>query len=158
MKQRICIIDKVATISILDTTTIDAITVSNGDDDNNQLTNGFTTETSSTNQLNNPTASISYSVEDSTSDISTDTLVTVSTKNVQNTVQSTFQTTNMDIKRQNIMTTGTAQTSLFMTSTIKSSLYTALVSSTKQELRTTDTTQLTMTNKQDGITSKTTLK
>ncbi|CAF1156155.1 unnamed protein product [Adineta steineri] len=152
-------IDKVTTVSILDTTTIDAITTSNsGDDNNHQLTRDFTSEPDSTNQLNNPTTSTSYSVEDSTSDISTYTLVTVSTKTVQNTVQSTFQTTHMDTKGQNIMTTGNAQTSLFMTSTMKSNVYTALASSTKQELGTTDITQLTKTNKQDGITSKTVLK
>ncbi|CAF4234590.1 unnamed protein product [Adineta steineri] len=151
---------EVVPISILDTTIIAVITISNSDDDNNnhQLTNGFTSEHSLTNQLNNPATSTSYLVKDSTSSISTYTLASVSTKAVQNTVQSTFQTTNIDITGQKITTSGNAQTSLFMTSTMKSNLYTTLASSTKQELRVTDITQLTMTNKQDGITSKTILK
>ncbi|CAF4234190.1 unnamed protein product, partial [Adineta steineri] len=136
------------------------IDVGDDDDNNNhQLTNGFTSEHSSTNQLNSPATSISYSVKDSTSSISTYALLLVSTKDVQNIVQSTFQTTNMDTTGQKLTTTGNnAQTSLFMTSTMKSNLYTTLASSTKQELKTTDITQLTMTNKQDGITSKTILK
>ncbi|CAF4346481.1 unnamed protein product, partial [Adineta steineri] len=126
----------------------------NDDNNNQQLTLDFTSEPGSTNQLNNPATSTSYSVKDSTSN----TLVADSTKNIPNTVQSTFQTTNIDVTGQKITTSGNAQTTFFMTSTLKSNLYTTLASSTKQELRTTDITQLTMTNKQDGITSKIILK
>ncbi|CAF4425471.1 unnamed protein product, partial [Adineta steineri] len=64
---------EVTPISILDTTTIAVITISNSNDDNNnqQLTLDFTSEPGSTNQLNNPATSTSYSVKDSTSSIST---------------------------------------------------------------------------------------
>ncbi|CAF0889754.1 unnamed protein product [Adineta steineri] len=127
-----------APISTLNTTTI-----SNGSN-NSQVTNSFTTKT---NQFNNPTTSTSYAVKDSTSN----TLITASTKNAQ--IQSTFQTTNIDTTGQKIITSGNAQTSIFITSTMKSSLYTTLASSTKQDVGTTDTNQLTMTNKQDGIIS-----
>ncbi|CAF1445787.1 unnamed protein product [Adineta steineri] len=92
------------------TTTNAAITISNGDDnDNSQLTTGFTAKTSSSNQFNNLTTSTSYAVKDSTFRMSTNTLITVSTKTVQNTVQSNFQTTNMDTTGQKITTTQTGK-------------------------------------------------
>ncbi|CAF4336812.1 unnamed protein product, partial [Adineta steineri] len=98
---------EVIPISILDTTTIAVITISNSDDNNNQqLTLDFTSEPGSTNQLNNPATSTSYSMKDSTSSISIYTLVADSTKNIPNTVQSTFQTTNIDITGQKITTSG----------------------------------------------------
>ncbi|CAF4244717.1 unnamed protein product, partial [Adineta steineri] len=102
---------KVAPIDTLNTTTTNAaITISNDDNnDNSQLTTGFTTKTGSTNQFNNLTTSTSYLVKDSTFRMSTNTLVTVSTKTVQNAVQSTSQTTNMDTTGQKITTTQTGK-------------------------------------------------
>ncbi|CAF1232970.1 unnamed protein product [Adineta steineri] len=87
---------EVASISTLNTTTMGAVTISNGNDnDNSQLTTGFTTKTNSTNQFNNPTTSTSYAVKDSTSNIPIYTLVTVPTKTVQSVTTTTPVNTGM---------------------------------------------------------------